>query len=93
MQSPTPRPGLSDASASSASDDTSARYLDAFAAFRDDVRALAKARAEPREVLAACDRVRDSTLVDLGVRLEDRPDGEWRGWGGGVKQAWVQSGR
>ncbi len=73
---PSPRPGLSDAAASSASDDTSARYLDAFAAFRDDVRALAKAKAEPREVLAACDRVRDSTLVDMGVRLEDRPDGE-----------------
>lgn len=26
--------------------------------------------------MAACDRVRDSTLVDLGVRLEDRPDGK-----------------
>lgn len=76
VDGPSDRPGLSDASASSASDDTSARYLDAFAAFRDDVRALAKARAEPREVLAACDRVRDSTLVDLGVRLEDRPDGK-----------------
>ena len=28
-----------------------------------------------RSLLSACDRVRDSTLVDLGVRLEDRSDG------------------
>lgn len=40
------------------------------------VRALAKAKAAPGEILASCDRVRDDTLPDLGVRLEDRPDGE-----------------
>ena len=28
-----------------------------------------------RSLLTACDHVRDSTLVDLGVRLEDRSDG------------------
>lgn len=27
-------------------------------------------------VLEACDRVRDHTLVDLGIRLEDRPTGK-----------------
>jgi cysteinyl-tRNA synthetase len=53
-----------------------AGYLDAFAAFRDEVRSLAKAKAPAGELLAACDRIRDDTLVDLGVRLEDRPDGE-----------------
>ena len=51
-------------------------YLDTFAAFRDEVRSLARAKAEPKDILAACDRVRDGTLVDLGVRLEDKPDGK-----------------
>lgn len=40
------------------------------------VRGLAKAKAAAGEILAACDRVRDDTLPALGVRLEDRPDGE-----------------
>jgi hypothetical protein len=40
------------------------------------VRGLAKAKAPAGEILAACDRVRDDTLPELGVRLEDRPDGE-----------------
>jgi len=53
-----------------------AGYLDAFAAFRDEVRSLAKSKAPAGELLAACDRIRDDTLVDLGVRLEDRPDGK-----------------
>eukprot|EP00983_Pelagomonas_calceolata_P017293 542431-Pelagomonas_calceolata.AAC.4 len=42
-----------------------------------DVRALVRAKADPKELMAACDRVRDHALVDLGVRLEDKPDGEW----------------
>lgn len=33
---------------------------------------------DPKDILATCDRVRDSTLVDLGVRLEDKADGEQR---------------
>lgn len=57
-----------------------AKYLDAFASFRDEVRALAKAGAEPRALMSTCDRLRDHTMVDLGVRLEDRPDGK-RGGG------------
>jgi cysteinyl-tRNA synthetase len=40
------------------------------------VRSLAKAKAQPSDILAACDAVRDGVCVDLGVRLEDRPDGE-----------------
>ncbi|EFJ42920.1 hypothetical protein VOLCADRAFT_66444 [Volvox carteri f. nagariensis] len=59
------------------------RYLDALVAFRQEVCAMAAAAAEPREVLAACDRLRDQTLVDLGVRLEDRPEGTAVGWEGG----------
>ena len=55
--------------------DRGAAYLDAFASFRDDVRALAKAKAPPNEILAACDAVRDGACVEMGVRLEDRPDG------------------
>ncbi len=43
---------------------------------RTQIRALCRSKAEPRVLLAACDKLRDDTLVDLGVRLEDRPDGE-----------------
>eukprot|EP00195_Chlamydomonas_chlamydogama_P001473 CAMPEP_0202920984 /NCGR_PEP_ID=MMETSP1392-20130828/77139_1 /ASSEMBLY_ACC=CAM_ASM_000868 /TAXON_ID=225041 /ORGANISM="Chlamydomonas chlamydogama, Strain SAG 11-48b" /LENGTH=790 /DNA_ID=CAMNT_0049614513 /DNA_START=176 /DNA_END=2548 /DNA_ORIENTATION=+ len=75
VDTPVDRPGLSDASGSSG-DSKGASYLDAFSAFRDEVRSLARAKAEPKEILAACDRVRDTTLVDLGVRLEDKPDGK-----------------
>ncbi|KAF6262603.1 tRNA synthetases class I (C) catalytic domain-containing protein [Scenedesmus sp. NREL 46B-D3] len=40
------------------------------------IRGLSKAKAPHGELLASCDRVRDDTLPQLGVRLEDRPDGE-----------------
>ncbi|WIA42642.1 hypothetical protein OEZ86_008612 [Tetradesmus obliquus] len=59
-----------------ASDAAGASYLDAFAMFRDEIRGLSKAKAAHGELLAACDRVRDDTLPQLGVRLEDRPDGK-----------------
>ncbi|CAG9461321.1 unnamed protein product [Pedinophyceae sp. YPF-701] len=50
--------------------------MDAFATFRDDVRGIARTLGSVAgELLAQCDRVRDETLVDLGVRLEDRPKG------------------
>jgi hypothetical protein len=39
---------------------------------------MAKAKVPAGEILAACDRVRDDTLPQLGVRLEDRPDGKRR---------------
>eukprot|EP00879_Flechtneria_rotunda_P016738 GHRR01017519.1.p1 GENE.GHRR01017519.1~~GHRR01017519.1.p1 ORF type:complete len:787 (+),score=316.08 GHRR01017519.1:800-3160(+) len=60
---------------SGAADAAGASYLDAFAAFRDEIRGLAKAKALAGELLVACDRVRDDTLPPLGVRLEDKPDG------------------
>merc|ERR1719305_716071 len=51
-----------------------APVLDAFSAFRDKIRAAAVAGGDVKAaVLAACDDVRDNALVDLGVRLEDRP--------------------
>ncbi|GMH38778.1 hypothetical protein BSKO_06662 [Bryopsis sp. KO-2023] len=53
-----------------------AKYLDAFCGFRDEVRALARAKAEPSSILSACDKVRDETLVDAGLRLEDKANGE-----------------
>lgn len=53
-----------------------AKLLDTFAAFRDEVRSLARSKAALSDILSACDRVRDGPLVDLGVRLEDRADGK-----------------
>jgi len=43
------------------------------------VGSLASSNADPKAVLAACDEVRDGALVDLGVRLEDKADGESQG--------------
>ncbi|KAK9817180.1 hypothetical protein WJX72_010713 [[Myrmecia] bisecta] len=62
------------AGAAGASSSESAQYLDAFAAFRDGVRQMAR-EAKHQGILAACDRVRDETLVDLGIKLEDKADG------------------
>jgi len=55
-------------------------YMNAFVEFREKVRAAALAssnKSDPaiQAVLEACDAVRDNTLVECGVRLEDRPDG------------------
>lgn len=80
------RPGFGDGGAggSGGSDAKVAGVLDALASFRDEVRGLAKSKAEAGAVLKACDALRDTTLVELGVRLEDRPDGEGgEGKGGG----------
>lgn len=55
--------------------DGAAGVLDAFCGFRDEVRRLARAAAPAKELLAASDAVRDGAMVDLGIRLEDLPDG------------------
>lgn len=47
------------------------KYIRALASFRDDVRSLAIAGAEPKETLALCDRFRDQDLVNLGIQLDD----------------------
>ncbi|KAH9496409.1 hypothetical protein Btru_012569 [Bulinus truncatus] len=45
-------------------------YLSAFADFRDKVRSLAR-ETKQKDILSACDNVRDDILPELGVRLED----------------------
>ena len=68
---------------------TTAAVLDAFCGFRDVVRGLARNGAPPRDVLSACDDVRDHAMVDLGIRLEDKADGGsvWKGEDPGVLKA------
>jgi cysteinyl-tRNA synthetase len=46
-------------------------FVDAFIDFREKVRGAAKAKSEPVEFLKACDDVRDETLANLGIRVED----------------------
>ncbi|ODQ54152.1 cysteinyl-tRNA synthetase [Saitoella complicata NRRL Y-17804] len=50
-------------------------YVRALSTFRDNIRALSMAKADPKEMLALCDRLRDVDLVDLGVMLDDRETG------------------
>ncbi|MEW5310069.1 MAG: hypothetical protein WDW38_001900 [Sanguina aurantia] len=51
--------------------------LNAFSGFRDEVRGLGKGKVvDGKEVMLACDSVRDKVLPELGVRLEDRSDGK-----------------
>ncbi|BBN14707.1 cysteinyl-tRNA synthetase [Marchantia polymorpha subsp. ruderalis] len=55
-----------------------APYLDAIASFRDQVRAVAREMKQDK-ILSLADNFRDYTMVDLGVRLEDRVDGStWK---------------
>ncbi|GFH15847.1 tRNA-synt_1e domain-containing protein [Haematococcus lacustris] len=50
--------------------------LDTYAAFTSEVHDQSRAQPDglSQMLLASCDRLRDTTLVDLGVRLEDKPD-------------------
>jgi cysteinyl-tRNA synthetase len=50
-----------------------ASVMDAFSSFRDQVRSSVKEENMKAAVLAACDDVRDNSLVECGVRLEDIP--------------------
>lgn len=47
---------------------------------RDKIRALVRAKAEPGEVLRACDELRDLTLPQLGVKLDDAAGGGGALW-------------
>lgn len=47
-------------------------YLTALSSFRDEVRRLAIAKAQSKEILALCDKLRDVDLVPLGVALDDQ---------------------
>jgi len=57
------------------SDGKTAAVLDAFCSFRDGIRAAARSGAAHKELLTACDVVRDNAMIDLGIRLEDQADG------------------
>ncbi|KAF9482214.1 hypothetical protein BDN70DRAFT_875310 [Pholiota conissans] len=53
-------------------------YLRTLSSFRDNVRKLAMAKGETalKDILALCDKLRDSDLVPLGVALDDQEDGK-----------------
>lgn len=46
-------------------------YLRALSAFRDEVRKLAINKADPKDLLALSDRLRDYDLAEMGVALDD----------------------
>jgi cysteinyl-tRNA synthetase len=60
--------------AGASTEDIALPYVKALALFRDSVRNLAINKAELTEFLKASDAIR-SQLVNLGVSLDDRPDG------------------
>jgi cysteinyl-tRNA synthetase len=49
-------------------------YLGALSSFRDGVRQLAIGKSDTalKDILALCDKLRDSDLVPLGVALDDQ---------------------
>jgi cysteinyl-tRNA synthetase len=49
-------------------------YLRVLSSFRDGIRQLAISKGDGagREILALCDKLRDSDLVPLGVALDDQ---------------------
>jgi len=53
-------------------------YLRVLSSFRDGIRQLAisKGDSAAKEILALCDKLRDSDLVPLGVALDDQEDGK-----------------
>jgi len=77
VDGPADRPGLDGGGGAAASDDKFAGVMDCMAAFRDDVRAIARGgKGTMGDVMGACDSVRDVALVNLGIRLEDRASGK-----------------
>jgi len=51
-----------------------APFVDAFVDFREQVRVAAKSKSSPVDFLKSCDLVRDETLANLGIRIEDSAD-------------------
>ena len=67
--------GIGGCGGSDNKEDTVAPFVQAFVDFRDTVRGAAKqSGASSKELLDACDQVRDATLAALGVRVEDSAD-------------------
>ena len=56
-------------------EETLSPLLDLMTKFRDEIRKLAKDGASTKELLAACDDIRDNGLPELGVKLDDRETG------------------
>ncbi|KAJ3321127.1 hypothetical protein HDV06_004580 [Boothiomyces sp. JEL0866] len=50
--------------------------LQTMSTFRDNVRKLAQEKADPKSILAFCDKLRDEDLIEHGISLEDREDGK-----------------
>lgn len=51
-------------------------YLRAISRIRDELRRLAPTSSAKKEILSLCDTIRDVDLTNLGVYLDDRPDGQ-----------------
>jgi cysteinyl-tRNA synthetase len=51
-------------------------YLRAISRIRDELRRLAPSSPAKKAILALCDEIRDTDLTNLGVYLDDRPDGQ-----------------
>ena len=61
--------------ASGSSEEAVAPYVSALVDFRRKLRAAARAKDSHQAMLDLCDELRDTDLIDLGVRIEDRTDG------------------
>ncbi|VEU37893.1 unnamed protein product [Pseudo-nitzschia multistriata] len=55
-------------------EDTISPFVDAFVDFREQVRVTAKSKGSPGDFLKHCDDIRDETLANLGIRIEDSAD-------------------
>ncbi|OBT96543.2 hypothetical protein VE01_05282 [Pseudogymnoascus verrucosus] len=51
-------------------------YLRAVSRIRDELRRVAPTAAAKKDILKLCDEIRDTDLTNLGVYLDDRPDGQ-----------------
>lgn len=66
--------GESTADGGASKEDTISPFVDAFVDFREQIRVAAKSKSGPGDFLKACDKVRDETFANLGVRIEDSAD-------------------
>ncbi|KAG4442035.1 hypothetical protein IFR05_002503 [Cadophora sp. M221] len=51
-------------------------YLRAVSRMRDELRTIASTSSSKKDILTLCDQIRDNDLTNLGVYLDDRPDGQ-----------------
>ena len=67
--------GGGDGTGDASKEEAMAPALDLIVKFRDEIRALARAGADTKAIMRACDEVRDVGLPELGVKLDDREGG------------------